>query len=100
MPSRLGVPVGLTTKIRNGALRRLQYVYFGVCVMNDVVERILDTYQSMCLLDAEQAADSRQKISRYVESLASAGQLDAEQLTIDGLAYLTELHEGQGPRFT
>jgi hypothetical protein len=68
--------------------------------MNDVVERILNTYQSMCPLDAERSADSRQKISRYLESLASAGQGDAEQLTIYGLAYLTELHEGYDPRFT
>jgi len=68
--------------------------------MNDVVELILKTYQSMCLLDTERAADSRQKISRYIETLASAGQRDAEQLTIYGLAYLTELHEGQDPRFT
>jgi hypothetical protein len=97
---RLGVPVGLTTKIRNGALRLLQYVYFGVCVMNDVVENILNAYQSMRPLDAERTADSRQKISRYIESLASAGQRDAEQLTVYGLAYLTELHEGQDPRYT
>jgi hypothetical protein len=73
---------------------------FGVCVMNDVVEDILNTYQSMRPLDAERAADSRQRISRYIENLASAGQRDAEQLTIYGLAYLTELHEGQDPRFT
>jgi hypothetical protein len=97
---RLGVPVGLTAKIRNVALRPLQCVYFGVCVMNDVVERILNAYQSMCPLDAERTADSRQKISRYIESLASAGQRDAEQLTVYGLAYLTELHEGQDPRYT
>jgi hypothetical protein len=69
-------------------------------VMIDVVDRILSTYQSMCPLDAERAMDSRQKISRYIESLASAGQSDAEQLTIYGLAYLTELHEGHDPRFT
>jgi hypothetical protein len=73
---------------------------FGVCVMNDVVEDILNTYQSMRPLDAERAADSRQRISRYIENLASAGERDAEQLTIYGLAYLTELHEGQDPRFT
>jgi glycerol-3-phosphate dehydrogenase len=69
-------------------------------VMNSVVERILDTYQSIRPLNAEQAADSRQKIIRYIESLASAGQRDAEQLTIYGLAYLTELHEGHDSRFT
>jgi hypothetical protein len=74
--------------------------FFGVFAMNDVVERILDAYQSMCPLDAERAADSRQKISRYIESLSSAGQRDAEQLAIYGLAYLTELHEGHDPRFT
>jgi hypothetical protein len=68
--------------------------------MNDVVERILSTYQSMCPLDAERTADSRQRISRYIESLASAGQRDDEQLTVYGLAYLTELHEGLDPRFT
>jgi glycerol-3-phosphate dehydrogenase len=82
-------------------------LHCGYCVafvsefaMNDVVEDILNTYQSMRPLDAERAADSRQRISRYIENLASAGERDAEQLTIYGLAYLTELHEGQDPRFT
>jgi hypothetical protein len=73
---------------------------FGVCAMNDVVEDILNIYQSMRPLDAERAADSRQRISRYIENLASAGQRDDEQLTIYGLAYLTELLEGPDPRFT
>ena len=41
--------------------------------MIDVIDRILSTYQSMCPLDAEWAMDLRQKISRYIESLASAG---------------------------
>ena len=68
--------------------------------MNDVFECILDAYQSMCPLDAAQAADSRQKISRYIENLTSAGQRDAEQLTVYGLAYLAELHEGHDPQFT
>jgi hypothetical protein len=45
--------------------------------MNDLVELILKTYQSMCPLDIERAADSRQNISRYIETLASAGQRDA-----------------------
>ena len=69
-------------------------------VMNDVVALILNTYQSTRPLDIERAADSRQKIGRYIETLASAGQRDTEQLTIYGLAYLTELHEGQDPQFT
>jgi hypothetical protein len=90
--------VGLTTKIRNGALRLLQLRLFLEFAMNDVIERILNTYQSMSPLDAEQTANSRQRISRYIESLASAGQRDAEQLMIYGLAYLTELHEEHDSR--
>jgi hypothetical protein len=40
------------------------------------------------------------ELADIIESLASAGQRDAEQLAIYGLAYLTELHEGADPRFT
>jgi hypothetical protein len=68
--------------------------------MNDIVKRILNAYQLKRPLDAERVADSRRKISRYLESLASAGQRDTKHLTIYGLAYLTELHEGPDPRFT
>ena len=68
--------------------------------MNDIVERILDAYQLKRPLDAERVADSRRKISRYLESLASGGQRDSRRLTIYGLAYLTELNEGRDPRFS
>ena len=68
--------------------------------MNDVVERILNAYQLMRPLDAERVSDSRLKITKYIESLSTAGLRDAEQLTIYGLAYLKELHEGRDPRFT
>jgi hypothetical protein len=71
--------------------------YILELAMKDLVESILNTYQSMCPLDAERAAVSS---ARYIEILASAGQRDTEQLTIYGLAYLTELHEEQDPRFT
>jgi hypothetical protein len=68
--------------------------------MDDVVDRILNTYQLMRPLDPERVLDSRQKITRYIESLASAGQSDAQQLAVYGLAYLKEMHEGRDPRFT
>jgi hypothetical protein len=68
--------------------------------VNDVVDRILKTYQLNRFLDPRRVADSRLKISAYLESLASAGQRDSRQLTIYGLAYLTELNEGRDPRFT
>src|ERR1700724_3291986 len=44
--------------------------------MNDLVDRILNTYQLMRPLDADRLSDSRQKITRYIEILASAGQSD------------------------
>jgi hypothetical protein len=68
--------------------------------MNEVVDRILNAYHLMRPLDAERVADSRRKISGYLESLAIAEQRDANQLTIYGLAYLKELHEGRNIRFT
>jgi hypothetical protein len=69
-------------------------------VMNDLVERILVSYQSKRPLDAERVADSRRKVRPYLESLASAGQQSDAQLTIYGLAYLQEMHEGRDPRFS
>ena len=61
--------------------------------MNDLVDRILSTYQLMRPLDPDRVSDSRQRITLYIESLASAGQSDAQQLAVYGLAYLKELHE-------
>jgi hypothetical protein len=68
--------------------------------MNDMVDRILNTYQLMRPLDPDQVSDSRRKITQYIESLASAGHSDVQQLAVYGLAYLKELHEGRDPRFT
>ena len=68
--------------------------------MNDLVNRILSTYQLMRPLDPDRVSDSRQRITRYIESLVSAGQSDAQQLAVYGLAYLKELHEERDPRFT
>ena len=73
---------------------------FPELIMDDVVDRILNTYQLMRPLDPERILDSRRKITRYIESLASAGQSDAQQLAMYGLAYLKEMHEGRDPRFT
>jgi hypothetical protein len=68
--------------------------------MNDLVDRVLRAYQMKSRLDLERVVDSRRKISRYLESLATSGQRDLRQLTLYGLAYLTELHDGRDPRFT
>jgi hypothetical protein len=68
--------------------------------MNGVIDRVLNIYQLMRPLDPNRVSDSRRKVTRYIESLASAGQSDAQQLAVYGLAYLKELHEGRDPRFT
>jgi hypothetical protein len=68
--------------------------------MNDVVDRILNDYQMIRPLDIERVTDSRRRVSGYIGSLMSAGHRDATQLTVYGLAYLKELHEGRDPRFT
>ena len=69
--------------------------------MNDLVDRILSIYQLMRPLDPDRVSDSRQRITRYIESLAPAGQSDPQQLAVYGLAYLKELHaEKRDPRFT
>src|SRR3954453_22640110 len=69
-------------------------------MMNEVVDRILQTYQLMRNVDPEQIPNSRQKITLYVEKLNSAGEFNQHQLAMYGLAYLNELHDGPDPRFT
>jgi len=68
--------------------------------MNDLVDRILHTYQLMRKIDASGVERSRERIAAYLEALNSAGRFDAQQLAMYGLAYLKELHEGSDPRFT
>lgn len=62
--------------------------------MNDVVDRVLSIYGLMGKLDAAQLAESRERISAYIETLASTGRKDAKKLAIYGLAYLRDFHEG------
>jgi hypothetical protein len=78
----------------------LHVAQFREFVMNDLVDRILSVYQLMRPLDPDRVSDSKQRITRYIESLASAGQSDAQQLAVYGLAYLKQLHEKRDPRFT
>jgi hypothetical protein len=69
-------------------------------IMNEIVDRVLETYELTRELDAERLAQSKEKISRYIDKLASTGQDDTSQLAAYALAYLKELHEGPDPRFT
>jgi hypothetical protein len=73
---------------------------FGVIFMNEVVDRVLESYGLNRELDPARVAESRAKTIRYIDKLASAGQSDTDQLAIYALAYLKELHEGPDARFT
>lgn len=77
-------------------------LHCGYCgaMMNDIVDRVLETYELMSRIDAARLADSRQKITNYIETLASTGLKDAQKLAVYGLAYLKEIHEGPDRRFT
>ena len=68
--------------------------------MDEIIDRVLQSYELTRELDAERLAHAREKIGRYIDKLASAGQRDTSQLAVYALAYLKELHEGPDPRFT
>ena len=68
--------------------------------MDEVVDRVLHTYNLIRPLKPPELQESREKISGYLEKLTAAGQTDLHQLAVFGLAYLKELHDGPNPRYT
>jgi hypothetical protein len=68
--------------------------------MREVIEQAFKSYELADTMDAAQVALSRERVTRYIDSLISAGQSDPHQLTEYARAYLKEMHEGPDPRFT
>jgi MoxR-like ATPase len=68
--------------------------------MKEIVDQVLQDYNLIHPLDQARTAESREKVSQYVATLASAGQKDPRRLFVFARAYLKELHEGPDPRFT
>ncbi len=68
--------------------------------MREIVEQALGGYELTRKMDATELAQSRERITRYLDKLISAGQADPHQLTEYARAYLKEMHEGPDPRFT
>jgi len=68
--------------------------------MKEIIEQAFKSYELTDALDAAQVAQSREKVTRYIGSLISAGQNDPLRLTEYARAYLKEIHEGPDPRFT
>jgi hypothetical protein len=69
-------------------------------MMNDVIDRVLTTYNLINRFAPGEADTAREKIGSYLAKLTAAGRTDAHDLAIFGLAYLKELREGPNKRFT
>ncbi len=68
--------------------------------MEEVINRVMDTFGMMRSLNYEGLEESRASLTNYIEMLFSAGETDTHQLAVFGLAYLRELHDGPEPGFT
>ena len=68
--------------------------------MREVIEQAFKSYELTDAMDAAQVARSRERVTRYIDSLISAGQSDPHRLAEYARAYLKEMHEGPDPRFT
>lgn len=68
--------------------------------VHEIVEQALGTYELTSKLDAAELAQSRDRITRYLDTLVAAGRDDPNQLTEYARAYLKEMYEGPDPRFT
>ena len=68
--------------------------------MREVIEQAFRSYELTDAMDAAQVALSRERVTRYIDSLISAGQSDPHRLSEYARAYLKELREGPDPRFT
>ena len=58
--------------------------------MSEIVDQALRCYELVCEMDPEQIERLRERTSRYIEKLMSAGQRDRGRLTEYANAYLKE----------
>jgi hypothetical protein len=68
--------------------------------MNDVVDRVMTSYEKLPLIEGLAREEIRVKVGQYLAKLSSAGHSETEELIHYGLAYLRILHEGPDPRYT
>jgi hypothetical protein len=71
----------------------------GVGLMDDAVDRVMASYETLPALDRLGREETRVRVSQYLAKLSTAGHRDAEELTFYGLTYLRVLHEGPDPRY-
>lgn len=68
--------------------------------MEQVIDRIINTFGMMRSLNEETLAQSRTVLTSYIEKLSAAGETDAQRLAVFGLAYLRDLHDGRPEKLT
>ena len=72
---------------------------FGV-PMDNIVDRVMNSYRIELVQDIQRHNEVKAKLRKYLATLSSAGQRDADQLIEYGVAYLRGLHEGPDSRYT
>jgi hypothetical protein len=72
----------------------------GSSVVDDVVDRVIVSYENLPTINPLEREEIRVKVGQYLQKLSSAGHRNVEELTFYGLAYLRNLHEGPDPRYT
>jgi len=75
-------------------------IWVGSRVVDDVVDRVIASYESLPAISLLECEEIRGKVGQYLQKLSSAGHRDAEELIFYGLAYLRILHESPDPRYT
>lgn len=68
--------------------------------MCEITDKALKNYKLGRDMDPSQIAQLRDRTSRYIGKLISAGQDDPDRLAEYAYAYMKELYEGPDPRFT
>ena len=64
--------------------------------MDNIVDRVMNSYRIELVQDIQRHNEVKAKLRKYLATLSSAGQRDADQLIEYGVAYLRGLHEGPG----
>ena len=59
--------------------------------MEAAIDRIMQTYDLLVRQSAEATAETRAKVTEYINTLFEAGERDSHRLTVCGLAYLRQL---------
>ena len=63
-------------------------------LMEDVVDRIVQTFGMMRNLDEAGLREARESVDNYISTLSSAGETDPKRLAVCGLAYLRNREDG------